>query len=199
MSEDRLPQARSKGLDRKAKAGQLCQLVMEGYTVTEAADAIGISRRHATRLLRDAEEAAAQKMAEYGEMLALQQLEKLRRVREAAWEGWKRSLRDDRSVTQTDSTGGESPTHTTTKQRRRTSGDPRFLNTVAKAIDSESRILGVDQRKPREEDGAGSTPNIVTIVVDNREQRDEVLHYRQFKQAVIDAKPNAESSDNGEA
>ncbi len=92
------------------------------------------------------------------------QLAELDLVRNAAWEGWKRSLTDAERRTVETCDEGESSRKKTMKVVEGQAGDANFLRVVVSCNKREAEIRGTDAPKKQEVSGPGGSAIPITIV-----------------------------------
>lgn len=112
-----------------------------------------------------------------------QKLAEIERMRKEAWNGWKRSLRNERRRSVTEYTNADGCGTSTTSTTARRDGDPRFLSLLEKYMRLECQLTGMLDGKPPERD---NVPVFVEVVVNNRDEVDEfeTITVEQFKQSA---------------
>lgn len=153
-----------------AREEEIARLYVRGMTQYAIAEKLGTTRDAVsgiiTRVRKRWKEAA---IASYDEKMS-QQLAKYDAVEAAAWEGWERSLKNDVTKTKEKIDGDDGTTTKNKKQESEQAGNPAFLAVINKTIENRCRLLGLLDRKPEDESVQASGYNVVSIVVDNREQ-----------------------------
>lgn len=166
------------------RQAEVARRYLTGESMVAISKTMGVGIRTVYRDLERAREVwKANAEQEYGRKLP-EKLAQLAAVRGAAWEGWKRSLRDERTRTHEEGTSSEGAYSKTRSQRKGQSGNPAFLVTIHNCLQTECKLMGLL------ESDAGSdsvdSPRVITVVVDSVEQRDLVLSMSQFKEKVVE-------------
>ena len=106
--------------------------------------------------------------------LIAEQVAKIDRAEQAAWEGWERSCKN--ATEKTTETGGESTK--VTKKIKGQSGNPSFLAVIAKLIEQRCKLLKIGQYAT--EDSGVMVGMLVEVVVENTEQINRIMDFGDF-------------------
>ena len=168
------------------RQARVVELYLTGKSLRTIAADVGVTVRTVLRDVSRAREEWKERAARtYAELLP-DKLAELEQMRQAAWDGWMKSLRD--SDSETDSTtvsSGKSNTNrsrTVAKTKARQNGDPRFLALLEKFMRLECQLLGMLDADPVANQPA---PVFVEVVVESRED------VEQFEALTIDGFRNA--------
>jgi len=109
-----------------------------------------------------------------------QELARVDKVEAEAWMAWELSLRDAETTTvvrEEDEDGNPIEKHML--QRKGQSGNPKYLDVIAKCVDQRWKLLGFDKEK---DDGVGAREVIPTMIVkvSTREEADDYLRWRDL-------------------
>jgi hypothetical protein len=115
-----------------------------------------------------------------------EQLAKLDEAEAAAWDGWERSQMDDVQTSTEETESPDGPITKTKMSRRGQSGQAAYLATVTKIVELRCKLLGLLDKDAAEQSIATANFNVVSIVVDSREQAEEMrtLTVDQFRKKV---------------
>ncbi len=106
--------------------------------------------------------------------LIAEQVAKIDRAEQAAWEGWERSCKN--ATEKTTETGGESKK--VTEKVKGQSGNPSFLAVIAKLIEQRCKLLKIGQYAT--EDSGVMVGMLVEVVVENTEQINRIMDFGDF-------------------
>lgn len=119
-------------------------LMLTGHSVRGIAEKTGIDKTTVHELMGDIRrEWREQRITNTSELIA-QELEQINAISRAAWEGWLRSLRTERTTKQksaNDKDGNDLKSVETTERDQ--AGDNGFLLTLAKCSDMRSKLQGL--------------------------------------------------------
>jgi hypothetical protein len=155
-SDDREP------IETARRREQVAQLYIEGATVSQTAQRLGVSMKTVERELKCIAKIWRKILERDFATAKAQELAKINRLEAAAWEAWERSLQDEQS-TKVIVEGGKKKAE---KVTRKQPGDARFLDKVAWCIDKRCQILALAQPI-----GAPGTDNADNLTLDQRRQR----------------------------
>ncbi len=106
--------------------------------------------------------------------LIAEQVAKIDRAEQAAWEGWERSCKN--ATEKTTETGGESTK--VTKKIKGQSGNASFLVVIARLIEQRCKLLKIGQYAT--EDSGVMVGMLVEVVVENTEQINRIMDFGDF-------------------
>ncbi|MFG0261016.1 MAG: hypothetical protein ACF788_01300 [Novipirellula sp. JB048] len=160
----------------------VARLFLQGASLSEVARQLCISPSTASRDMMKAREAWKKETAKTYDELLPEKLAELDAIRAAAWEGWKRSIRPENTISNETSVGPDGETQRRGRKRKSTAGDDRFLARLESCLRLECQLRGLlDQ-------DAGNTVstvvNAVEIVINNAEEKekfDKIYSLEEFQ------------------
>lgn len=166
---------RQKLIQSEERQAKVIRLYLQGNRVHRIAKAMGISDRTVLRDIDRARQAWKEKTGRTYDDLLPEKLAEIEHIKRAAWVGWRESLKDEEEVGE--STG---PEGTTVRRRRRgQSGNPAYLRTLAKLVETECQLTGLLDPKPSQE----LAIPVVEVVVTTRQEKEEfeTITTQQFR------------------
>lgn len=166
---------RLKLIQSEARQAKVIRLYLQGNRVHRIAKVMGISDRTVLRDIDRARQAWKEKTGRTYDDLLPEKLAELEHIKRAAWVGWRESLKDEEETTET-----AGPEGTTVRRRRRgQSGNPAYLNTLCKLVETECQLLGLLDPKPSQE----LAIPVVEVIVTTRQEKEEfeTITTQQFR------------------
>jgi len=173
--------------EREVRAPTVAKMYLRGMSHRAIASALKIDFKTVGKDIEHCRKIWRENSLKSFEAHLAEQLAKLDQAEAAAWNGWERSQLDDvqTSTEETEVPDG-SPITKTKMSRRGQSGQAAFIATVTKIVELRCKLLGLLDKDAAEQSIATANFNVVSIVVDSREQAEEMrtLTVDQFRKKV---------------
>jgi transcriptional regulator with XRE-family HTH domain len=182
----RVQQRQDAVLDRLQKTARL---YLRGMSQKDIAKKLGVSRYSIGKDLIACRKMWREKSVATFEQHLAEQLAKLDEAEAAAWVGWERSLQDEVVKGKEEISSDDGNTSKVKKQRRGQSGSAIFIATITRIIEMRCRLLGLLDKRPEDEAALSTAYNVVSIVVENREQAEglRTLTAAEYTQKLAEA------------
>ena len=177
---------RLESLRQQERLERVSKLYLSGKSITAIAESEQLKPKQIFDDLRLLRSTWRKRNSRKTDKLASEEVAKLDRAEQAAWEGWERSCQNAEETTTT--TGGEESAKVTKKIKGQ-SGDASFLAIVAKIIDQRCKLLKIGQYS--NEDTGTMVGKLVEIVVENADQVGVFLDYGDYEQLSSKTKTEA--------
>lgn len=124
--------------ERRAK---VAELYVRGHSMAEIATVCGVHKCTIVRDVREIRKEWREQYADTYQRYTIEQIRKIDAVEKEAWEAWQASKQDAVTISRKEPADGDIETTTTVKGQ---TGDPRYLETILRAIERRSKLLGLD-------------------------------------------------------
>lgn len=182
--------ARKKNDRKLARCETVAAMYLRGESQQAIADKLDISLPTVRRDIEGCRKIWRENSLAAFETHLAESLAKIDAAESAAWIGWERSLKDETQTTTEESEGPNGATTRTRMRRRSQSGQAAFVTSITRLIELRCRLLGMLDKGAAEQSIATASFNVVSIVVDNREQAESlrVLTADQYQKKIEEAK-----------
>ena len=177
----------SRASDKKlARSATSAELYLRGYTFTQIAEQLDVSYKVVKTDIALARDCWRDRSTQAIAVRLHEEVARIDRIEQAAWEGWDRSLRDAVQTTTEDVDKAE---HSETKLkivRVAQSGNPVFLRMVADCVRQRCELLGLLDPETRDQMTQQDYDQVVSVVIETREQWNKLkpLTYDEFEDAA---------------
>jgi hypothetical protein len=169
-------------LQRRERLERVARLYLTGKSALDIAGVEGVPRSKVYEDLRMLRRIWHKRNNRAADRLVAEEVAKLDRLEQAAWEGWERSCQNAEETTTT--TGGEEGTKVTRKIKGQ-GGDASFLAVASKIVDQRCKLLKIGQYS--NEDTGVMVGKLVEVVVENADQVGIFLDYGDFEKLTDDS------------
>ena len=159
----------------EARQSRVVRLYFQGMRVHPIAKRLKISDRTVLRDIDRARHTWRESASQTYDDLLPEKLAEIDELKRAAWTGWRRSLEDEEEITE--QTGADGIT--VRRRRRGQSGNPAYIRSLTKLVETECQLRGMLDPKP----GNELVIPVVEVVVTSREEKEEfeTITTQQFR------------------
>lgn len=119
------------------------------------------------------------------ESLVAEEIAKLDRIEQAAWDGWEKSQQDAVEVSEDVTADGKKSTSKKTKGQ---AGGAQYLTVALACVDKRCKMLKIGEYATEESTKLGGL--MVEVVVDNQEQIAEIMDFGDYKKLTAMTTPS---------
>lgn len=172
--------------EREVRAPTVAKMYLRGMSHRAIASALKIDFKTVGKDIEHCRKIWRENSLKSFEAHLAEQLAKLDQAEAAAWNGWERSQLDDVQTSTEETETADGPIMKTKMSKRGQSGQAAFIATVTKIVELRCKLLGLLDKDAAEQSIATANFNVVSIVVDSREQAEEMrtLTVDQFRKKV---------------
>ncbi|MFO0940096.1 MAG: hypothetical protein U0930_04950 [Pirellulales bacterium] len=163
---------------RAETIAKIAQLYLQGQSLYDISDSLGISISTTFRYLDKARADWLAASVETVELIVAKELARIDAIERAAWVGWNRSLLPSKSVTTMPGKGRSKKPHVITT-RQKQNGDPRFLAVVQKCVEQRAKLLRLD-RSPEE---STDQPGVIEVIIESKAELKSITSLQDFRKA----------------
>lgn len=172
---------------RQERLQSVIEMFLKGKTPQEIGVKLGLTRAQvwhdfttARRIWRKRNDVAIEKLVDF-------ELAKLNQIEREAWEGWERSCQVsvEKTVEKTVEKGADGKKRYS-KKRRYQSGDPRFLEIIARCSDRRCKLLKIGEYA--ENDAGVMVGSLVEVVVENIDQINKIMDFGDYEKLTDQSK-----------
>lgn len=131
---------------READLVSIARMYCQGMTHYEISKQIGVSRQQIAYDLKEIQKRWRESAVRDFDAAKAEELAKIDNLEREYWEAWRRSIGEKQRAT-TERKTGEKAYERAQIQKHEEAGDPRFLDGVARCIDSRCKLLGLVTNK----------------------------------------------------
>jgi transposase len=159
---------------RVERLQRVAKLYLAGKSALDIARTEGVNRQAIYDDIRRLRKIWWNRNNRAADKIVAEQVAKLDRAEQAAWEGWERSCLNSEETT---TESGEKQKVTTKVKGQ--SGDPQFLAVISRLIDQRCKLLKIGQYAT--EDSGVMVGMLVEVVVENTEQINRIMDFGDFQ------------------